>query len=203
MNSLAARLLPLLAVPLVLVSCQTAGSLQKDPGFSPPPATSTAGLPGGLDFDPGKLSAAQCAAWLDQKLPPYIWHGEERDFTLTSGRVVFTRGHCRQYRVFSSPTVRTWHLREIPVKSVTSNCFGPVVSALNAPAADRNHYFEVSGPWTRQWETLDLTTQKVTAHGKVKAGNVTLHFTTRAAAEKARAVMMRLATLLQSGAELS
>lgn len=187
------RLLPAVCA-VTLAAC---APLSQDPGFNPPPpAPATAGVPSGLHFNASRLTAAQCAAWLDQKLPPYIWHGEEKDIALQPGRVIFSDGMCRQYRTFSSPGTLTRHLREIPVGSVTTAAFGPVINNPGDSRIDSNWSFTVTGPWTRRWETVDTATQKVTSHGTAAAGDVTLCFTSETAASQARAVMLRLAKLL-------
>ena len=174
--------------------------LKQDPGFNPPPATPAAGVPGGLDFDASRLTAAQCAAWLDQKLPAYIWHGEEKDMTLQPGRVILSGGMCRQYRTFRSPDTLTFHLREIPLASVTPAAFGPVTHNQGASRIDSNWSFTVTGPWTRRWETWDTSRNKVTSSGTAAAGSVILYFTSQAAATQARAVMLRLAELTATSA---
>jgi hypothetical protein len=187
------------AIVWSLVSCAGVGGLKKDPGFVAAGKAGSGALPEGLDFEVSSLDAAQCAAWLDEKLWPYIWHGEERDFALTLSRVVMKDGVCRQYRIFDSPSVRTYHLREVPAAAVTGAAFGPVVDNLKGPRTDRNHAFEIRAPWTRAWETWDVKAQKVTSRGRVEAESVTFYFTTRAAAVKAREVMMRLAVLAGKG----
>lgn len=190
------RLLPVLFA--AALTCCT--SLRQDPGFNPPPAgTATPGVPAGLDFDASRLTAAQCAAWLDQQLPPHIWHGDEKVIALQPGRVLFTGGLCRQYRTFSAPDSLTWHLREIPVASVTPDAFGPVTHNPGVTRINSNWSFTVTGPWTRRWETRDTTTNKITSRGTAKADSVTLNFTSRAAAVQARAVMIRLALLTNGG----
>jgi hypothetical protein len=184
---------------IFLASCSSPGSLRDDPGFLPAAGTSVAGVPDGLDFDPNSLTAAQCVAWLDQKLQPYIWHGKEKDLALTHGRVTFTDGVCRQYRMFTSPAVRTYHLRQIPVHQVVPASLGPVAGYAESDAVNRNYSFDVRGPWTRKWETWDLATNKVTSRGTVRGERVTFSFTGRAAALQAKAVMARLAELMQAG----
>lgn len=169
--------------------------LRQDPGFTPPPATATPGVPAGLDFDASRLTAAQCAAWLDQQLPPYIWHGDEKVIAHQPGRVVFSGGKCRQYRTFSAPGSLTYHLREIPITSVTPDAFGPVTHNPGATRINSNWSFTVSGPWTRRWEAWDTATNKVTSRGTASADSVTLAFTSPRAATQARAVMIRLARL--------
>ncbi len=202
LRSLHRPLLPAL-LALLTASCASTGSLRDDPGFLPAPVSEDPGLPRGLNFDAGALTAPQCVAWLDRSLQPYIWHGEELNLTLTHGRVTFTEGVCRQYRTFDSPALRTWHVREIPLGQVTPASLGEV-SFNDAPnPVNRNYSFNVSGPWIRKWETMDLATQKVTSRGSARADRVTLSFTSRAAARQARAVMLRLLELMPADASSS
>lgn len=192
MNSATLRRLLTALCTAALASCS---HLQHDPGFNPPPPATAAGVPRGLDFNPARLSAARCAAWLDQTLPAYIWHGDEKEIALQPGRVVLGDGMCRQYRTFTAADSRTYHLREIPLASVTPEAFGPVTHNAGASARDTNWSFTVTGPWTRRWETWDTARDKITSSGTAPADNAILYFTSPRAATQARAVMIRLARL--------
>lgn len=183
MNFITARALGLLvASVVVLAPCESADGLSGAPAFTPVLVLTVSELPQGLEFDVESQAANQSSARLDQKVPRFMWQGKEKDFTLQIRRVMLTKGKCRHCRVFNSDSVRAWHLREIPVSAVTPGGFGRVLSCLTAPMPDQNHYFESKGPWTRHRETWDVTHEKRTTSGRVKAHSVTLHFTTRAAA---------------------